>query len=1160
MTSGEVERIALKNFVHLHVHSQYSLLESAITLKELCYAARDMEMPGVALTDSANMFGAYEFHEKARAAGIRPVYGAEVYYLTGGSLESRDAKRKDHFLANLVLLVQNPEGYQNLCTLLSLAHLKGFYYKPRLDKEVLQKHQAGLIALSGTLHGEIHRRLLRDEIAEAEAAAVFLQETFPGRFYLELQDHQLPLEKKLREPLLSLAQKMALPLVATNDCKYLKREQHTAQTVLTCIQSGRTLQEEEDRGETPTDQRYFKSPEEMAALFQGMDEALSNTVKIFNECDFDFKGKVYHFPQFQAPEGMALDDLLRRDVERGFQELWPHILKGRESQEAKLLQEYRERLDQELSIIIQMGFPGYFLIVADFINFAKERGIPVGPGRGSAAGSLVAYCLKITDLDPMPYHLLFERFLNPERISMPDMDIDFCMNGRDEVIRYVAQKYGHVAQIITFGKMKAKAVIRDVGRVLDMPYGEVDRIAKLIPNTLNITLEEALVQESRLKELVEENAQVNRLMQIARSLEGLTRHASMHAAGVVIADRPLTHFCPLYKGPNQEVITQFDMKSVESIGLVKFDFLGLKTLTVLDIALKIIKKTRKLQLKLSEISLEDHQVYEQLCSGDGLGIFQLESSGMRDLLVRLKPNCFEDIVALVALYRPGPLGSGMVDDFIDCKHERKAIAYELEALRPILAPTYGVIVYQEQVMQIASALANFTLGDADLLRRAMGKKKPEEMAQQKEKFMKGAAINKIPKAKANKIFDLMAKFAEYGFNKSHSAAYALVSYYTAYLKTHYTVEYMASLLTHEMGNTDKILIYIQDCREHGIAVLPPDVNKSFEYFSVENETSLRFGLAGIKGVGDAAISSIIEEREKDGPFSSIFDFCSRVDLRRVNKKVFESLIKCGAFDSLSPRRASLMAYLDKAMEWGARRREDSRIGQRTMFDLMSAESAVPKLPEVSEWPEVEKWAKEKEALGFYITGHPLTRYQEVVHRLTNFDSQTLVEAPDKSEVVLCGMVATFKEIRTKKGKRMAFLDLEDLKGKVEVVVFNDVYEKVATLFQSDIPIYVKGTVEQGEEARKILASDIQALEEAQRSRAKAVHLRIEQETVGERGLEQLRDILYRYPGNLPTYLHLFSAQREVTVLEMPQEYRVTLTSGFVTEITQLLGSQAILLP
>ncbi len=586
----------------------------------------------------------------------------------------------------------------------------------------------------------------------------------------------------------------------------------------------------------------------------------------------------------------------------------------------------------------------------------------------------------------------------------------------------------------------------------------------------------------------------------------------------------------------------------------------MKTLTVLDIALKIIKKTRGLNLKLSGISLEDHSVYEQLCSGDGLGIFQLESSGMRDLLVRLKPNCFEDIVALVALYRPGPLGSGMVDDFIDCKHERKAIAYELEALRPILAPTYGVIVYQEQVMQIASALANFTLGDADLLRRAMGKKKPEEMAQQKEKFMKGAAVNKIPKAKANKIFDLMAKFAEYGFNKSHSAAYALVSYYTAYLKTHYTVEYMASLLTHEMGNTDKILVYIQDCREHGIAVLPPDVNKSFEYFSVENEKSLRFGLAGIKGVGDAAISSIIEEREKDGLFSSIFDFCSRVDLRRVNKKVFESLIKCGAFDSLNPRRASLMAYLDKAMEWGARRREDSRIGQRTMFDLMSAESAVPKLPEVSEWPEVEKWAKEKEALGFYITGHPLTRYQELVRRLTSFDTQNLEEAPDKSEVALCGMVAAFKEIRTKKGKRMAFIDLEDLKGKVEVVVFNDVYEKVASLFQSDIPIYVKGTVEQGEEGRKILASDIQALEEAQRSRAKAVHLRVQQDAVGERGLEQLRDILHRHPGNLPTYLHLFNSQQEVTVLEMPQEYRVTLNGAFVIEITQLLGSQGIFLP
>lgn len=1148
-----------KDFVHLHVHSQYSLLEASITLDQLCQSVKEMGMGAVALTDAGNMFGAYEFYEEAKNAGIKPIFGAQVFYLTAGSLESRDTKRKDQFLANLILLVQNQEGYRNLCQLLSLAHLKGFYYKPRLDKEVLRQYSQGLIALSGSLHGEIHRRLIDQELDKAKEASSFLQEIYGDRFYLEIQDHGLPLEKKALPLVTDLAREQGIPLVVTNECRYLKQENHLSQTVLHCIQTGRTLAEEEERMGSGTDQRYLRPPHDIKKHFNEYPEAIENTVKISKKCDFSFPERVYHFPKYQAPRNLSLSDYLREQTEQGFIERWPQLSArlGENAAEQKPL--YLDRLQRELEMIIQMDFPGYFLIVADFINYAKERGIPVGPGRGSAAGSLVAYCLKITDLDPVPYHLLFERFLNPERISMPDVDIDFCMNGRDEVIRYVSEKYGHVAQIITFGKMKAKAVIRDVGRVLDIPYSDVDKIAKLVPNALNITLEDAIAQEPRLKELEKNDPQVKRLLEIARSLEGLTRHASMHAAGVVIGDRPLTDLLPLYKGPNQEVVTQFDMKAVENVGLIKFDFLGLKTLTVIDIALKIIKRFRGQDLDITQVSLENPQVYLKLGEGDGLGIFQLESSGMRDLMVRLKPSSFEDIIALVALYRPGPLGSGMVEDFIDRKHGRKPITYELEELRSILEPTYGVIVYQEQVMQIASALANFSLGEADILRRAMGKKKPEEMAKQKERFLGGAKKNRILETKAKKIFELMAKFAEYGFNKSHSAAYALVSYYTAYLKTHFTVEYMASMLTHEMTNTDKILVYINDCRKHGIRVLPPDVNESYRFFSVVHENEIRFGLAGVKGVGETAIASILEERKKDGPFASLFDFCVRVDLRRVNKKVLEALIKSGAFDSIAPNRAQVLATLDQAMDWGTHRRKDQRLGQTTMFDLMSAETATPKMAAVEEWPELEKLQHEKQALGLYISGHPLTRYQDQIKRLASHDVQGLQEMADKSEVGLCGMVATCKEIRTKRGKRMGFIGLEDLTGNVEVVVFNELYERSVDLLQSEAPIYVKGTLDHNDDSVKLLAEEILSLDRMRIAKTQSIHLRMDQTLVNPPALEELKGILHRYPGRTPTYLHLRKDPEEITVLELPPDLQVGLCEEFIFEVEKLLGRSSLVL-
>ncbi|MFO1462267.1 MAG: DNA polymerase III subunit alpha [bacterium] len=1147
------------DFVHLHVHSQYSLLEGAITLDALCERVRELGMKACALTDAGNMFGALEFYEKAKATGIKPVFGAEVYYLTGGGIETRDVKRKDHFLANLILLVQNKAGYQNLCRLLSIAHLEGFYYKPRLDKEILRRHSEGLIALSGTMHGEIHRRLAKNEVDLAKEAVQYLQETFPERFYLELQDHGVVSEKKLNEQLLPFAKELGIPLVATNDCKYLKKEDHVAHLALQCIQTGRTLQEEEERAEFLSEQRYLKSPKDILQSFKEIPEAIENTVKIAEQCYYAFDDKTYYFPKYAPPEGEELDSYLKRRTYEGFEERWKEIEPRLKGDPAAAKAAYLERLKVELDIIVPMGFSGYFLIVSDFITYAKNQKIPVGPGRGSAAGSLVAYCLKITDIDPIPYDLLFERFLNPERISMPDMDIDFCMNRRDEVIKYVREKYGHVSQIITFGKMKAKAVLRDVGRVLDMPYGEVDKIAKLVPNTLNITLQEALKQEPRLQELEKQDPQVKRLMQIARSLEGLTRHASMHAAGVVIADRPLTEFCPLYKGPDNEVITQFDMKGVEKIGLVKFDFLGLKTLTVLDVAVKILKRTRGIDLKLNEIPLDDPKVYQSLCEGDGLGVFQLESSGMRDLLVRLKPNCFEDIIALVALYRPGPLGSGMVDDFINRKHGKTEITYELPQLEPILKPTYGVIVYQEQVMQIASALANYSLGEADLLRRAMGKKKPEEMAKQRERFLEGAKAHKIPPKKAEKIFDLMAKFAEYGFNKSHSAAYALVSYQTAYLKTHYTVEYMASLLTHEMTNTDKILVYINDCRELGIKILPPDVNASFRYFSVEQENEIRFGLAAVKGVGEAAIDSIMEAREQGGPFRDIFDFCTRVDLRRVNKKVLESLIKCGAFEATGFARSRLFGALDLAMDWGTSRRDESRIGQTSMFDLLPAHEAVPQLPDIPEWPEGEKLAFEKEALGFYITGHPLRRYKDQIQRLASFDTQKCSQALDKSEVGLCGMVVSMKEIMTKKGARMAFITLEDLVGTIECVVFSDLFAQAGPLLKSDVPIFVKGNVDHNDESSKILAREICSLEQMRLQRTKAIHLTVRQDLMTREALEEFKHLLEKYPGRLPTYLHLIGPQEKETVLALPPDLEVELSEAFIADVEKMFGNSSVVL-
>ncbi|HSR10680.1 MAG TPA: DNA polymerase III subunit alpha, partial [Thermodesulfobacteriota bacterium] len=947
---------------------------------------------------------------------------------------------------------------------------------------------------------------------------------------------------------------LSLPLVATNDCHYLKKEDARAHEVLLCIQTGKTLKDA-DRMKFSTDEFFFRSAEEMEALFSYCPESLRKTVEVADRCNLDLKLSELQFPEFQVPPGETLDSFLHKSAEDGLRARLAEVNSNGCSEEL-----YRDRLVNEVSMIQKMGFSGYFLIVSDFIRYAKSRSIPVGPGRGSGAGSLVAYCLGITEIDPLTNGLLFERFLNPERVSPPDIDIDFCIQGRDEVIQYVKNKYGqdHVAQIITFGKMQARAVIRDVGRALDMPYGEVDRIAKMIPNTLNITLEEALEQEPRLNEMAKSNPEVQKLLNLARSLEGLPRHASTHAAGVVISSRPLVDVVPLYRGQQNEMITQYAMKDVEKIGLIKFDFLGLKTLTMIEDVVKRVESSRGERLDLRKLPLDDRDTYRLLQSGDTSGVFQLESSGMRDLVIRLVPERFADLVALLALYRPGPLKSGMVDDFIKRKQGKVPIAYELPQLKEILEETYGVIIYQEQVMRIATTLASFSLAQADILRRAMGKKIAAEMDNQKKTFMEGAEKNNIPEKKAEKLFDLMAKFAEYGFNKSHSAAYALIAYHTAYLKSHYPVEFMAALLSSEMGNSDKILNHLGECREKKIDVLPPDVNESSQDFTVV-AGKIRFGLAAVKNVGLAAIQSILAAREENGNFTSLADFCVKVDLRKVNKRVIESLIKCGAFDTLGVSRARLLAGLEDAMEWSQDLEKEKANHQIMMFGGGQAGSKrrAPVPPDIPEWPENQRLSAEKETLGFYLTGHPLSSHAGVLQRFATMDTARIQDAGDGQEVILGGVVNALKEINTRKGDRMAFVTLEDLHGVVEVIVFSELYKNSSLLLKGEEPVFIKGRVDAGEEKTKIIAGEILPLEKAVAKLTTQVHLRLVSEGMRREDLEAVREILRDCRGENPAYLHLVLPGGQEAVIDLGGEWKLNSSDRLTARMKDLLGYEAV---
>ena len=1159
------------------------MLDGAIRVGDLVQRAKEFEMEAVAITDHGAMYGALEFYEKAKKAGIKPLVGCEFYVAENGMLlHERGAGHNFH----LVALAMDAVGYGNLMRLTSLAQTKGFYYRPRIDLPTLYQHQEGLIVLTACLHGEIAWRLTHNDPDGARRRAIELKKVFGDRFYLELQENGIAEQTIANQGMMALAEELGIKLVATNDCHYLHQEESFAHEVLLCIQTGRTINDPA-RFRFPTDKLYFKSPSEMAAQFHYCPQAVSNTLEVASRCNLELRFGEAHFPIFPVGEGESLDSIFARSCWDGLKtrldemdELAPVTAETRTA--------YKDRLTLEIDVIQKMGFSGYFLIVADFITWAKKQKIPVGPGRGSGAGSLAAFCLSITDIDPIPYGLLFERFLNPERVSMPDFDVDFCKERRDEVIDYVRRRYGgddHVAQIVAYGSMKARAVLRDVGRVLDIPLPEVDRIAKLVPEELKITLKKAIEQEPRLREAMKDD-DIRQLLSISQTLEGLARHKSTHAAGVVVSPGPMVEYLPVCIGPNKEILTQYDMKYTEKTGLIKFDFLGLKTLTVIDRALKLIEFDLGQTVDLRKIPMDDPMTYALLCRGHSLGVFQLESDGMRDLLIRMKPEQFSDLIALVALYRPGPLDSGMVDTFVDTKHGHRPPDYPLPQIKEVLQETYGVIVYQEQVMKISNILAGYSLGDADILRRAMGKKIPEEMEKQRGKFMAGAKAKNVPEEKAKYIFDLMAKFAGYGFNKSHSAAYALIAYQTAYLKAHYPAQFLAALLSCDYENTDKVVKYINECRQEKIEVLPPDINESYSDFTVVNDR-IRFGLAAVKNVGGAALESILAERKAAGSFRSLTDFCGRIDSSKVNRKVIESLIKAGAFDSMGGRRAQYMEILDLCMERAKALQRDRMSGQMSLFAIAQpasgqAGAAEVELPEaVKEWPELQRLAFEKETVGFFLTGHPLEGVMPDLRRVVDTDIAGAMQLRDGMAVRLGGLIVGFKEHRSKKGDRMAFTVLEDMAAGIEVIVFPSTFTEYGHLLNSEQPLVVTGTLQQGdrngggkggaqedkgqgdegkqkEQLRpKVIAEEIKTLNEALEQYAERAVISLHAGATSRQHMAEVKETLYQYHGSTPVLLTLHFDNRGEVDVQVMKDMGIRACPEFFQAIGRLCGPRSL---
>ena len=1156
-------------FVHLHVHTDFSLLDGACETSELLDEASRQKMPAVAITDHGNLFAAANFFYEASKRDVKPIIGCEVY-VAKGSRHDRGEKtngpnapernESDPGMRgsnHLVLLCESLEGYHNLIKLVSSGFLEGFYYKPRIDYDLLAKHSKGLIALSACLRGAVTEAVVDDKYDQARENAYRLRDLFgKGNFFLEIQDQGLEIEQGVNRELVRLSKETGIPLVATNDCHYLHHGDAHAQEVLLCIQTGKTMSDTH-RMKFATDQFYFKSAAEMSQVFGELPDALSRTVDIAARCNVKIERIPNPFPEFTIPEGHTAGSYFEKVVREGFATRVPFL--ERLAQQGTLhspLGEYERRLTSEIEMIKKMRYEGYFLIVWDFIHYARAQDVPVGPGRGSAAGSLVSYALRITDVDPLQYNLLFERFLNPERVSLPDIDIDFCMRRRGEVIEYVTQKYGreNVAQIITFGTMAAKAAVKDVGRAMDIPYGEVDRLAKLIPTTLGIDLETALAEAPQLKAAIQSDEKLKDLMSVALRLEGLARHASTHAAGVVISPRPLTDVVPVYKTNRDEITTQYDMNALERIGLLKMDFLGLTTLTVLQDTARMIEKNRGARVEIDNLTLDDAETYKLFARGDTTAIFQFESHGMRDILRRYQPSRIEDLTALNALYRPGPIQGGMIDDFINRKTGKTKVSYELPQLKGILEETYGVILYQEQVMQIANLLANFSLGEADILRRAMGKKKKEEMAAQRAKFMAGCLANKLPEKKAERIFNLMEEFAGYGFNKSHSCAYALLAYQTAYLKTHYPVEFMAALLTSETGNAEKAVKYINEARGMSISILPPDVNESDLYFTPVGE-SIRFGLAAIKNVGENTAKAIRESRLSAGEFSSLYDLCERIEARFLNKRVFESLIKSGALDSLGPRE-SMLASVDDALAAVQRATRTRESGQHGLFGTAVAPASIAfELREAEPWSEVERLASEYAMLGFYVSGHPLAKYASRLQELKCVSLDQIEGQRNGKEITVAALIVGTRPMRSKKGARWAIYTIQDMTGVQELLAFPESFARLEQILKAGTPLLLKVRVQVEEAGTRLSLQEAARLGDLADRPAPALRICLKLEDLNEELLDRLEEIFSSYRGSSLVSLDLSAKEGAMATIQIEQ--RVRACPELISAVRECMGEHSI---
>jgi DNA polymerase-3 subunit alpha len=1135
------------DFVHLHNHSHYSLLDGAVTVQDLVTKTHQLGMKALALTDHGAMFGAIEFYKAALANDVRPIIGCEMYLAPDDHRHKTKTGPGAEAAFHLILLAKDEVGYHNLMKLSSIAYLDGFYYKPRIDKQLLQEYHEGLICLTACLKGEVPQAILHRGTDVARSVAGEYHDIFGEDFYLEIQSHGLPEEEHVNPAILQISRDLDIPVVATNDTHYLEQEHAEAQDLLLCIQTGKN-REDRNRLRFATNTFYLKSPQEMEQLFHQTPQALTRTAEVAEKCNLVLHFNQKHLPRFPLPRGEEsldgyLSKLAREGLRRRFPEPDPDMI---------------DRLEHELKVINQMGYSGYFLIVRDFVKFAKDHGIPVGPGRGSAAGSLVSYCLEITDLNPLKYGLIFERFLNPDRISMPDIDIDFSDDGRAEVIQYVKEKYdeNNVTQIITFGKMLARQVVRDVGRVIGLAYGEVDKIAKLIPHSPNMTIKKALSQVAELRELVDSSPEYQELIQHSLVLEGLNRNAGTHAAGVVITPGELTEYLPLYRNSDQEITSQYDMNTIESIGLLKMDFLGLRTLTVIQNTLKLLAK-KGLKISLDHIPLDDPDTFRLFGEGETVGVFQFESSGMREHLVKLKPERLDDLIAMNALYRPGPMD--MIADFIRWKHGDEKIEYIHPVLEPILSETYGVIVYQEQVIQIVQEVAGMSLAKADMMRRAMGKKKPEEMLRLKEEFIEGAQKHKkLTSDQAEALFDLIGKFSRYGFVKSHSACYALVAYHTAYLKTHHPVEFMAASLTSEMGNSDRMSILIDECRRMGISVLPPDVNLGDHQFTVR-EGEIRFGLGAVKNVGEAAIQTIVETRRKQGPYNSLYDLVEHVDLRQINRKVLESLIRCGAADSLEGHRAQQLAALDEILNYGNIVQEDRLRGQTSLFMSGGDEAILPRppLPDVPEWSTMERLTAEKELLGFYVSGHPLDRYRSEVKAFSTYTFARMSDAEDGASVRAPGIITSVKRIMTKNAKPMAFITLEDFTGSIEVIVFPECLEKVGKLIQEDQMVVVLGRVSTKEnEGAKVIADEIISLADARERFTEHLLLEVDESHMNDDLMDKMESLFQKSPGSVNVFFKVKpNSGNPFTVRS--NKYRVSSETPLINHLRQLLGDKNV---